>query len=104
VLTVALTLSMDVTIYRQGEVSFILNAEPGSFAARFAAEHGPSAPAMAFRVVDAPYAYARALAMGAKPVETRVGPGELGIPAIEGIGGLRVYLCDREGEKGVGRG
>ena len=45
--------SKDVTLYRQGDVNFILNAEPQSFAARFAAEHGPSAPAMAFRVVDA---------------------------------------------------
>jgi 4-hydroxyphenylpyruvate dioxygenase len=92
--------SKDVTLYRQGDINLILNAEPGSFAADFAAKHGPSAPAMAFRVVDAEYAYNRALSMGAKPVENRVGPNELNIRAIEGIGGLHIYLVDRYGAKG----
>ena len=66
--------SKDVTLYRQGDVNFILNAEPESFAAKFAAKHGPSAPAMAFRVVDAKRAYERAIGMGAKPAPTQVGP------------------------------
>ena len=92
--------SKDVTLYRQGDINLILNAEPGSFAARFAAEHGPSAPAMAFRVVDAKAAYERAIALGAKPVERAVASGELTIPVIEGIGGLHIYLVDRYGQKG----
>lgn len=92
--------SKDVTLYRQGGINFIVNAEPGSFAAQFASEHGPSAPAMAFRVVDADYAYKRALSLGAKPVHTSTGPNELKIPAIEGIGGLHIYLVDRYGKKG----
>ncbi len=92
--------SKQVTLYRQGDINFVLNSEPGSFAANFAAAHGPSAPAMAFRVVDAKYAYERALAMGAKPAQTQVGPMELNIPAIEGIGGLQIYLVDRYGAKG----
>ena len=49
--------SKKVTLYRQGDVNFVVNAEPDSFAARFAAEHGPCACAMAFRVVDAANAY-----------------------------------------------
>src|SRR5262249_58574569 len=89
--------SKDVTLYRQGGINLILNAQPGSFAATFAALHGPSAPAMAFRVVDAKHAYERALALGAKPAKTTVGPNELDIPAIEGIGGLRIYLVRRFG-------
>src|SRR3954451_14221176 len=89
-----------VTLYRQGDINFILNAEPASFAQTFAARHGPSAPAMAFRVVDAKHAYERALALGAKPAPTQVGPMELNIPAIEGIGGLQIYLVDRYGAKG----
>jgi 4-hydroxyphenylpyruvate dioxygenase len=92
--------SKNVTLYRQGDVNFILNAEPESFAARFAAEHGPCAPAMAFRVADARRAYERALSLGAKPAKTQVGPMELNIPAIEGIGGLQIYLVDRYGAKG----
>ena len=47
----------DVIRYKQNDINFILNAEPQSFAAKFAAEHGPSAPAMAFRVVEAKHAY-----------------------------------------------
>ena len=55
---------------------------------------------MAFRVVDADYAYKRALSLGAKPAETSAGPNELAIPAIEGTGGLHIYLVDRYGAKG----
>jgi 4-hydroxyphenylpyruvate dioxygenase len=92
--------SKDVTLYRQGDINFILNSEPESFAAKFAQAHGPSAPAMAFRVVDAKHAYERALKLGAKPAQTQVGPMELNIPAIKGIGGLQIYLVDRYGAKG----
>src|ERR1044071_2388233 len=92
--------SKNVTLYRQGDINFVLNAEPSSFAAAFAEKHGPSAPAMAFRVVDAKQAFERALALGAKPAKTVTGPNELNIPAIEGIGGLQIYLVDRYGAKG----
>ena len=84
--------SRDVTLYRQGDVNFIVNAEPDSFARRFAEQHGPCACAMAFRVADAGRAFERAVSLGAKPVETRVGPMELNIPAIEGIGGSLLLL------------
>ncbi len=90
--------SKNVTLHRQGDINFIINAEPSSFGQRFAAQHGPSACAMAFRVKDAAYAYRRCVELGAKPVETPVGPMELHIPAIEGIGGSLVYLVDRYGE------
>ena len=49
--------SKDVTLYRQGDVNFIINAEPGSFAQAFARVHGPSVCAIAFRVKDAAQAY-----------------------------------------------
>jgi 4-hydroxyphenylpyruvate dioxygenase len=90
--------SKNVTLHKQGDVNFIINAEPGSFGQRFAQQHGPSACAMAFRVKDAARAFKRAVELGAKPVETPVGPMELNIPAIEGIGGSLVYLVDRYGE------
>jgi 4-hydroxyphenylpyruvate dioxygenase len=93
--------SKNVTLHRQGDINFIINAEADSFAQQFAREHGPSACAMAFRVKDAAYAYRRAIELGAKPVETRVGPMELQIPAIEGIGGSLVYLVDRYGERTI---
>ena len=86
--------------HRQGDINFIINAEPDSFAQRFAAAHGPSACAMAFRVKDAYHALNRAIDLGADPVECDVGPMELRLPAIEGIGGSRLYLIDRYGDKG----
>jgi 4-hydroxyphenylpyruvate dioxygenase len=92
--------SKDVLLYRQGGVNFIVNREKNSFAQKFAEQHGPSAPAMAFRVADARKAYERALSLGAKPAQTQAGATELDIPAIEGIGGLQIYLVDRYGAKG----
>src|SRR5215510_14707135 len=53
--------SKHVTLYRQGAINFIVNAEPDSFAQAFARLHGPSVCAIAFRVHDAAKAYQRAL-------------------------------------------
>ena len=91
----------NVTLHRQGDINFIINAEAGSFAERFAAEHGPSACAMAFRVADARAAHARALELGATDVVGDAAEGELEIPCIEGIGGSRLYLVDRYGEEQI---
>jgi 4-hydroxyphenylpyruvate dioxygenase len=93
--------SKNVTLHRQGDINFIINAEPQSFAQSFARQHGPSACAMAFRVKDARSAYQRALELGAKPVASPVGPMELNIPAIEGIGGSMIYLVDRYGSQTI---
>jgi 4-hydroxyphenylpyruvate dioxygenase len=92
---VAVHRSKDVVLYRQGDINFIVNNEPKSAAAYFAAEHGPSACGMAFRVKDAHKAYARALELGAIPLEIPTGPMELRLPAIKGIGGAPLYLIDR---------
>jgi 4-hydroxyphenylpyruvate dioxygenase len=87
--------SKNVVLYRQGDINFIVNREPRSQAAYFAAEHGPSACGLAFRVKDAHHAYERALALGAQPLEMPTGPMELRLPAIKGIGGAPLYLIDR---------
>ena len=90
--------SKDVDLWRQGEINLIANYEPQSPAAYFAAEHGPSACGVAFRVKNARVAYDEAIARGAEPVETRTGPMELRLPAIRGIGGAMIYLVDRYGD------
>jgi len=90
--------SKDVSLYRQGEINFIVNREPQSAAAYFAAEHGPSACGMAFRVRDSHQAYRRVLDLGAQPMEMPTGPMELRLPAIKGIGGAPLYLIDRFGD------
>ncbi len=87
--------SKDVSLYRQGEINFIVNREPRSLAGYFAAEHGPGPCAMAFRVRDSHHAYARAISLGAQPIEVPTGPMELRLPAIKGIGGAPLYLIDR---------
>src|SRR3954468_17885282 len=85
----------DVALYKQGDVNFILNAEPRSFAQNFARRHGPSVCAMAFRVRDAAVAYEKLVERGAWGVEAHPGPMELNIPAIKGIGDSLIYLVDR---------
>src|SRR3954451_9388107 len=87
----------DVTLHRQGDINFIINAEAGSYAEEYARDHGPSACAMAFRVKDAKAAHERALKLGATDVKSDVAQGEMDIPAIEGIGGSRLYFVDRYG-------
>lgn len=87
--------SKDVALYRQGEINFIVNNEPKSIASYFAAEHGPSACGMAFRVRDSHLAWRRALELGAQPIDIPTGPMELHLPAIKGIGGAPLYLIDR---------
>src|SRR6185436_11478462 len=90
----------NVTLFRQGEINFILNAEPDSFAQRFARQHGPSVCAIAFRVRDAAHAYKRAGELGAWGFANQAGPGELNIPAIKGVGDSLIYLVDRWRGKG----
>jgi 4-hydroxyphenylpyruvate dioxygenase len=93
--------SKNVLRFRQGDINFILNMEPQGQAADFREAHGPSANAMAFRVRDAAKAFKLAVERGAKPVLGPVGPMELNIPAIEGIGGSNLYLVDRYGAQEI---
>ena len=86
-----------ITRYKQGRINLLLNREEGGHAARFGAEHGPSASAMAFRVHDAQAAYDAAVAGGARPAPKG---GALDLPALEGNGGSLLYLVDRHGSAG----
>jgi len=95
--------SKNVALYRQGAINFVVNQEPGSAAAYFAAEHGPSACGMAFRVKDSRHALKRAIELGAQPMEMPTGPMELHLPAIKGISGAPLYLIDRFEGDGVHR-
>ena len=93
--------SKNVLRFAQGDVNFLLNMEPVGQPAAFRAQHGPSVNAMAFRVKDAARALELAIERGATPVHGLVGPMELNIPAIEGIGGSNLYLVDRYGAKAI---
>ena len=93
--------SKNVLRLRQGDINVILNMEPSGQPAAFRAAHGPSANAMAFRVKDAAKALKLAVERGATEVHGPVGPMELNIPAIEGIGGSNLYLVDRYGAQEI---
>jgi len=83
----------DIELWQQGDVTYILNAEPSSFAAEFVDLHGPCAPSMGWRVVDAQVAFDHAVSKGAEPYE-----GEkktMDAPAIRGIGGSLIYFIDQ---------
>lgn len=93
--------SKDVIHYRQGDINFLLNREQVGQPEIFRGQHGAGANAMAFRVKDAAHAFREAISRGARPIEAKAGPMELNIPAIEGIGGLNVYLVDRYGAQTI---
>lgn len=83
----------DIELWQQGDITYVLNAEADSFGARFVEEHGPCAPSMGWRVVDAQHAFERAVRLGAKPYE---GDGKvLDVPTIYGIGGSLIYFVDQ---------
>ncbi len=86
-----------IELWQQGDVTYVLNAEPDSFAMRFVAEHGPSAPAMAWRVVDAKKAFDHAISAGAVGY---TGDRALDVPAIYGIGDSLIYFVDTYGDAG----
>jgi len=87
--------SKNCTLWRQGDINFVINYEAKSPAGYFAEEHGPSACGMAFRVKNAQQAYAELIKRGAQPIDIPTGPMELKLPAIKGIGGAALYLVDR---------
>ena len=85
-----------IELWQQGDITYVLNAEPGSFGMRFVDDHGPCAPSMAWRVVDAQHAHDHAVKMGA---ESYTGDDKcLDVPAVIGIGGSLLYFVDTYGE------
>jgi len=87
-----------IELWQQGDITYVLNAEPGSMGMRFVMEHGPCAPSMAWRVVDAQQAFDHAVAKGAEPYLGR--DKVLDVPAIVGIGGSLLYFVETYGDKG----
>ncbi|WP_018691016.1 4-hydroxyphenylpyruvate dioxygenase [Algicola sagamiensis] len=87
-----------VWLYQQGDINFIVNAEPNTQAEHFAQLHGPSVCGMAFRVKDAQAAQKHAIENGAKAYVSTVGPLEIKVPAVFGIGESVLYFVDRYGD------
>ena len=88
-----------ISLYRQNDVNFLLNEEPGNFAQEFTTEHGPCVCSTGFRVKDAQKAFETALSRGAKAYE-ETDKKSYSWPAIYGIGNSIVYFVDRYGAAG----
>src|SRR5947208_11669696 len=89
-----------ITVYRQGDINYLVNEQPGTHGFGFVAGHGPCAPSMAFRVVDAKQAYQRAVSLGAKPADIPSVQKTLDVPAINGMRGSLAYFVDGYRAKG----
>jgi 4-hydroxyphenylpyruvate dioxygenase len=91
-----------ISTYRQGDCTFLINEDPDSFAADFAAKHGPSACGFAIRVNKlAEWVRVQALKNGATPITNKELTKAVAAPVIEGIGGCMLYIVDRYDEKGT---
>ena len=88
----------NVTAWRQGDVVYLANAEPSSYAARFLAAHGPCAVGMGWHMVDPAFALQNSLDHGASAAKRDQGVLALDAPAIEGIGGSVIYFLPQEPE------
>lgn len=89
--------TQNIELYQQGQVSFVLNLEPGSFAEEFRKSHGPSACSTGFRVKNGKMAFQKALERGAKPYTGTAKA--FNYPAIYGIGDSLVYFLDQEAQR-----
>ncbi|NUN06000.1 MAG: 4-hydroxyphenylpyruvate dioxygenase [Bdellovibrio sp.] len=87
----------NIKLFRQGDINYILNCEPHTFATDFAKVHGNCICATGFRVVDAEHAFKTAIARGARAYEGNDHQkGATPFPAIYGIGDSLVYFIDQK--------
>ncbi len=87
----------NIQLFRQGNINFILNLEPGTFATKFVEAHGPSICSTGFRVLDSEKAFATAVERGAKPYKgTDAEKGATPFKAVYGIGDSLIYFVDEK--------
>ena len=90
--------SKSVTRWTQGAINLILNSDPDGFAHSHQIAHGPSVCAICLKVDSAAATLERAEALRDTPFRQPVGPGELEIPAVRGLGGSLLYFVDPTSE------
>jgi 4-hydroxyphenylpyruvate dioxygenase len=91
-------IAKEVELYRQGAINIVINTEPEGFAHSCWLMHGTSVCDLGLKVEDAAATVERARALGADLFEQPVGPGELKIPAIRGVGGGVMHFTDEGSE------
>lgn len=91
----------DVTRWRQNGINFVINSEPDSFARAYDSRHGASVCALAMSVENVPATLRRAQGLQIGQFAQPVGPGEMRIPAVVGIGGTLIYFMEAGSEAEV---
>ncbi|MBU8975719.1 MULTISPECIES: 4-hydroxyphenylpyruvate dioxygenase [unclassified Lysobacter] len=90
-----------ITVYRQGGVNFLVNEDPDSFAADFAAKHGPSACGFAIRFKEsAQKVFDTVVGNGGEAITDKAASRAVAAPVVKGIGDCMLYLVDRYGDNG----
>jgi 4-hydroxyphenylpyruvate dioxygenase len=92
--------SKSVTRWRQGDINVVINTEKEGFAHSYNITHGTAVCAIGLRVDDAAAALDRAQLLLDTPFRQAVGPGELEIPAVRGLGGSLIYFIDPKTDLG----
>jgi 4-hydroxyphenylpyruvate dioxygenase len=92
--------SKAVTHWSQGAINLVLNSDKEGFAHSHQLSHGPSVCAICLKVNDASATLDRAEKLRDTPFRQAVGPGELEIPAVRGLGGSLLYFVDPKGDLG----
>jgi len=90
--------SKDVDLWRQGEINIVINTEREGFAHASHVVHGMNVCDIGLKVEDAAATVERAKALDAEPFDQPVGPGELKIPAIRGLGGGLIHFIDEQSD------
>ncbi len=90
--------SKAVTRWCQGDINLVINCEPEGFASSFDLVHGASVCAIGLRVADVEAALSRAAALGIERFEQAVGPDEMQIPSVRGVGGGLLYFVEQGSE------
>ena len=93
--------SREVTLFRQGGMNLIVNADPAAVASQPDAEKRPALSGLALRVRDAGAAWQRALDLGAWHIPAHASAMELNIPGILGAGGSQIFFVDRHGDVSI---
>jgi len=89
----------DVVRWQQGEISIVVNSDPEGLAHSFDVVHGASVCALGLRVSDPAAALERAAALGIQKFDQAVGPDEIQMPSVRGVGGSLVYFI-KDGAQG----
>ncbi|WP_172294345.1 bifunctional sugar phosphate isomerase/epimerase/4-hydroxyphenylpyruvate dioxygenase family protein [Pseudoruegeria sp. HB172150] len=91
-------IAKQVEVWQQGEIRIVLNTDPEGFAHTSHIAHGLNVCDVGLTVESAPATVERAQALGATPFSQPVGPGELDIPAIRGVGSGLLHFIDRSSD------